>query len=345
MNAPSTVWQGAGRRIHMQEVGLRDGLQMEKAFVPDSGGAGEYRGAPTACSGCHLEDDSHRGNLGARCEDCHDSGDWQRATRFDHAQTGFPLLGKHVGAACKGCHADAAHYRGTGKACGAAADCASAICTGSVCQAPSCADTVKNGNETDIDCGGADCADCANGKACAGNGDCVSGVCTGSVCQVPSCSDAIKNGTESDVDCGGSCAPCTGGKLCSGNGDCASNSCTAGHCDGQSCVDGLKNGAETDVDCGGSSCSKCANGKACIANSDCSSAGCVGGVCSVVAATCTDGLKNGLESDVDCGGGSCPKCPIGGACVSATSISTVAWYPSWRSPSVESGSVPLNAPA
>ena len=34
MNSPSTVWQGAGRRIHMQEVGLRDGLQMEKAFVP-----------------------------------------------------------------------------------------------------------------------------------------------------------------------------------------------------------------------------------------------------------------------------------------------------------------------
>jgi hypothetical protein len=29
MNASSTVWQGAGRRIHMQEVGTRDGLQME----------------------------------------------------------------------------------------------------------------------------------------------------------------------------------------------------------------------------------------------------------------------------------------------------------------------------
>ncbi|MDH4465741.1 MAG: hydroxymethylglutaryl-CoA lyase [Acidovorax sp.] len=29
-----SIWQGAGRRIHMQEVGLRDGLQMEKAFVP-----------------------------------------------------------------------------------------------------------------------------------------------------------------------------------------------------------------------------------------------------------------------------------------------------------------------
>lgn len=30
----STTWNGAGRRIHMQEVGTRDGLQMEQAFVP-----------------------------------------------------------------------------------------------------------------------------------------------------------------------------------------------------------------------------------------------------------------------------------------------------------------------
>lgn len=29
-----TVWDGAGRRIHMQEVGMRDGLQMEAVFVP-----------------------------------------------------------------------------------------------------------------------------------------------------------------------------------------------------------------------------------------------------------------------------------------------------------------------
>jgi len=33
-HAPSHLWQGAGRRIHMHEVGLRDGLQMEPAFVP-----------------------------------------------------------------------------------------------------------------------------------------------------------------------------------------------------------------------------------------------------------------------------------------------------------------------
>ena len=30
----TTTWNGAGRRIYMQEVGTRDGLQMEQAFVP-----------------------------------------------------------------------------------------------------------------------------------------------------------------------------------------------------------------------------------------------------------------------------------------------------------------------
>lgn len=36
MNAvhPTDVWQGAGRRVFFNEVGTRDGLQMEQAFVP-----------------------------------------------------------------------------------------------------------------------------------------------------------------------------------------------------------------------------------------------------------------------------------------------------------------------
>jgi hydroxymethylglutaryl-CoA lyase len=33
-NVEHSVWQGAGRRLHIQEVGMRDGLQMEQAFVP-----------------------------------------------------------------------------------------------------------------------------------------------------------------------------------------------------------------------------------------------------------------------------------------------------------------------
>ncbi len=34
MNMNNNVWQGAGRRIHLQEVGTRDGLQAESGFVP-----------------------------------------------------------------------------------------------------------------------------------------------------------------------------------------------------------------------------------------------------------------------------------------------------------------------
>jgi hydroxymethylglutaryl-CoA lyase len=34
MSATMNAWQGAGRRIHIQEVGLRDGLQAEPRFVP-----------------------------------------------------------------------------------------------------------------------------------------------------------------------------------------------------------------------------------------------------------------------------------------------------------------------
>ncbi len=74
-----------------------------------------------------------------------------------------------------------------------------------------------------------------------------------------------------------------------------------------SCTDGIKNSAETDVDCGGAMCSKCADTKACAAASDCSS-----GYCSPTgrcekAPTCTDGLQNGTETGVDCGG-PCAAC-------------------------------------
>src|SRR5204863_357501 len=56
---------------------------------------------------------------------------------------------------------------GNGKACGVAGDCQSGVCSGGVCPAPSCNDMVKNGTETDVDCGGS-CAPakkCGNGKA------------------------------------------------------------------------------------------------------------------------------------------------------------------------------------
>ena len=44
-----------------------------------------------------------------------------------------------------------------------------------------CNDGMKNGPESDVDCGG-DCGSCAIGKKCSAARDCVSGLCAEGVC-------------------------------------------------------------------------------------------------------------------------------------------------------------------
>ena len=201
-----------------------------------------------------------------------------------------------------------------GEHCAAATDCASGVCTAGVCQAPSCTDTVKNGAETDVDCGGGTCAGCTQGEDCNIGSDCAGGVCNANVCQPESCTDTVKNGDETDVDCGGSCTDCADGKSCSAAGDCTSGVCTGNVCQVPSCTDTVKNGTETGTDCGGG-CPGCANGGPCTTGSDCSSLVCAGSLCQ--APTCSDGVKNQSESDVDCGG-TCADCPAGAACTAGS---------------------------
>ena len=120
-----------------------------------------------------------------------------------------------------------------GKKCQSGSDCASSVCKqgSKVCQAPSCFDSVKNGTETDVDCGGSCNAKCSTNKACQVNADCSSNSCVNSKCQSASCFDSMKNGTETDVDCGGSCmAKCGVGKNCQSNSDCSSFNCNNGTC-------------------------------------------------------------------------------------------------------------------
>ncbi|MBK7077054.1 MAG: hypothetical protein IPH44_32665 [Myxococcales bacterium] len=93
--------------------------------------------------------------------------------------------------------------------------------------AASCTNGLRDGAETDVDCGGGTCDPCGATRACGAATDCLSMVCTGGTCQTPSCSDGVRNGTELDVDCAGNCGPgsCDPGQTCSTNADCASNLC------------------------------------------------------------------------------------------------------------------------
>ena len=64
----------------------------------------DYARTPKDCYGCHKKDDKHEGQVGTKCESCHDAGSWKKA-QFDHARSRFPLLGGHLVVPCKKCHA------------------------------------------------------------------------------------------------------------------------------------------------------------------------------------------------------------------------------------------------
>ncbi len=195
-------------------------------------------------------------------------------------------------------------------------DCTDNVCDNNVCVPGTCNDTVTNVNETDVDCGGADCTPCADGLACVAPTDCVSSVCTASVCAVPTCSDLAANGMETDVDCGGgSCSACGPNLACAVNSDCAGNDCSGSVCV-PNCTDGVTTGMETDVDCGGPVCNGCATGETCAVGSDCTTGVCDATTFVCVGTSCGDAVQNGDETGVDCGG-SCPMCADGLGCAVA----------------------------
>jgi len=73
-----------------------------------------YHFAGLSCVTCH--EDIHKGQFKDRmgapgpsgkplgCEACHSTKEWKDLSRFDHAQTHFPLVGSHRAVACAECH-------------------------------------------------------------------------------------------------------------------------------------------------------------------------------------------------------------------------------------------------
>jgi hypothetical protein len=92
-----------------------------------------------------------------------------------------------------------------------------------------CADRSRDGDESDIDCGGTDaaCPRCTAGAMCTVPEDCQTGGCTSGRCRAASCTDGVRDGFEGDTDCGAGCPKCVLGARCAASPDCESNSCTA----------------------------------------------------------------------------------------------------------------------
>lgn len=65
-----------------------------------------FDAAGTACVDCHETDSPHGDQFtGQACVDCHSSETWTSAAgQFDHASTGFELVGAHALATCASCH-------------------------------------------------------------------------------------------------------------------------------------------------------------------------------------------------------------------------------------------------
>ena len=181
----------------------------------------------------------------------------------------------------------------------------------------SCFDGIKNTNETDVDCGGPDCDRCEPGQDCLEDSDCTTDVCENGECQPPTCYDGVQNGNENGVDCGGGCPnACGQDDPCEEDFECEEGEfCNdEGLCEESSCENGIQDTFETDIDCGGVDCPDCDDGGTCLQDEDC-----VSGVCDVenmvcLEATCLDGVTNGDETDMDCGGPDCPDCPNGADC-------------------------------
>ena len=220
-----------------------------------------------------------------------------------------------------------------GALCQISSDCRSGFCdpAETACAPLHCGSGVMDGDETDVDCGGPSCAArCPLSAQCATNADCASGFCSTDGKCLPaieierlqylapaSCSDGKLSDGETDVDCGGdSCIPCPAFSRCSRDADCADGGkcgddrvCRAAHCS-----DGARDHREADTDCGGADCAGCAFGQSCAVDGDCASKRCDLSTSLCLESTCNDGLQNGAETDVDCGGSGCKPCARNALC-------------------------------
>ncbi|MFT7580427.1 MAG: hypothetical protein ACI9MR_002098 [Myxococcota bacterium] len=317
--------------------GVQDGAETGV----DCGGSCVACGVEDRCSNGVQDTDEDNVDCGGPCAAC------GGAPSCDDNIRNQGEAGVDCGGPCEACAVvdtcvDGLQNQGeAGVDCGGPCD----ACTG----AETCSDGVQNQDEEGVDCGGPCEEECGTAETCndglRNQGE--EGVDCGGPCEScpvePTCNDEVRNGNESDVDCGGSgegddeggerCARCGEGQRCGTGGDCASNTCDAGLCvtpfvpscaESRSCMLMCELGdSECPSGCVTSMPSayraavfECIS-LVCDSEGDpaCGLTGfaqCVDGRCGE-GATCSDGVQNGPETDLDCGGG-CPRCANGKDC-------------------------------
>jgi len=194
---------------------------------------------------------------------------------------------------------------------------------GDACVPAHCANKRRDGDETQIDCGGScgtvcaapvckpngssdrctsdclcgegegDCdssTECATGLICAGKLS-QFGFATGNACVPPHCANKLRDADETQIDCGGSCGSVCPAPACKPNG--SSDRCNS---------DCLCGNGEGDCD----SNDQCATGLLCVGKL--SQFGfAAGNAC--VPAHCANHLRDGDETQIDCGGSCGSVCP------------------------------------
>lgn len=178
------------------------------------------------------------------------------------------------------------------KACDGMGVCVECVddtqCTGGYCFQNACAkcdDTIKNGDETDVDCGGTKCnKPCENAKSCKIAGDCTSTFCADGVCCVDACDGACqacnivgsegtcdlvpRYGEDTSYGMSESCLAADG-EACNGGGTC-------GKALGQTCTSPAQCASLKCVDPAGGMAKVCLKntGDACTTNEECFNAMC-----------------------------------------------------------------------
>lgn len=85
------------------KIGCRDCHQ--KKYIRDENIASKkntFLGLETSCTSCH--EDYHQKSLSEDCISCHDFNAFKPAPGFDHDNSRFKLLGKHLETDCEACH-------------------------------------------------------------------------------------------------------------------------------------------------------------------------------------------------------------------------------------------------